>query len=129
MNYNSLLSCFPSLYISEDITVPFNSMTTIVDVNPLIRSDTLLVRLTCGNKCFCAVPSVSITRDYPILPMVNCQTYFRCNSGYEKAAVNSQKLCQQLHSQRGKQSLCFRDSRAANWQPSRLDLPQEAAGG
>lgn len=47
----------------------------------------------------------------------------------ENVAVNSQKLCQQLLSQRGKQSLWFRHSRAANWQPSRLDLPQEAAGG
>lgn len=102
----NLLSCFPSLY-DWRYHCPFNSRTATVDVSPLIRSDTLIVRLKCVNKCFCAVPSVSITRDYPILPMVNCQTYFPCNSGYEKAAVNSQKLCQQLRSQREKQSLWF----------------------
>ena len=59
--------------------------------------------------------------------------YFPCNPGIERVAenvaVNTQKLCQQLSSQREKQSLWFGDSRAENWQPSPLDLPQEAAGG
>lgn len=126
---------FPPLYMTDDIAACFyrQKWNPWLLLNMYLHNLWSQIRhfslvLNSGNEWSCALPAVIYHRRCSHI----ARSKLPCNSGEERVGDNvavSQKLCQQLGSQREKQSLWFGDSRAANWQPSWLDLLQEAAGG